>query len=196
MNKPKTLMVKLSELHLNTGQIKDVPKNPRFIKDERLEALKKSIQDDPEMLELRELVVYDNEGELVVIMGNMRFRAMKELGIKEAPTKILPADTPSKKLRAYIQKDNIAFGQNNWDLLGDEWNIEELQDFGLECSFLGEDNKQWEELPMVEDEQEAPSLEKRIVIKLSFPKDLENEIEEIKKKIANVLIDVLDYDMQ
>ena len=123
-------------MHLNTGQIKDVPKNPRFIKDERYEALKKSIEDDPEMLQLRELVAYDNNGELVVILGNMRYRAMKELGYKDAPVKVLPAETDAKKLRAYIQKDNIAFGQNDWDLLGNEWDIEELQDFGLECDFL------------------------------------------------------------
>ena len=103
--------IKLSDLHLNTGQIKDVPKNPRFIKDERYEALKKSIEDDPEMLQLRELVAYDNNGELVVILGNMRYRAMKELGYKDAPVKVLPAETDAKKLRAYIQKDNIAFGQ-------------------------------------------------------------------------------------
>lgn len=128
--------IKLSDLHLNTGQIKDVPKNPRFIKDERYEALKKSIDDDPEMLQLRELVAYDNNGELVVILGNMRYRAMKELGYKDAPVKVLPAETDAKKLRAYIQKDNIAFGQNDWDLLGNEWDIEELQDFGLECDFL------------------------------------------------------------
>ena len=128
--------IKLSELNLNTGQIKDVPKNPRFIKDERYEALKKSIEDDPEMLQLRELVAYDNNGELVVILGNMRYRAMKELGYKDAPVKVLPAETDAKKLRAYIQKDNIAFGQNDWDLLGNEWDIEELQDFGLECDFL------------------------------------------------------------
>lgn len=128
--------IKLSDLHLNTGQIKDVPKNPRFIKDERYEALKKSIEDDPEMLQLRELVAYDNNGELVVILGNMRYRAMKELGYKDAPVKVLPAETDAKKLRAYIQKDNIAFGQNDWDLLGNEWDIEELQDFGLECEFL------------------------------------------------------------
>lgn len=132
--------IKLSELHLNTGQIKDVPKNPRFIKDERYEALKKSIEDDPEMLQLRELVAYDNNGEIVVILGNMRYRAMKELGYKDAPVKVLPAETDAKKLRAYIQKDNIAFGQNDWDLLGNEWDIEELQDFGLECEFL-EDNE-------------------------------------------------------
>lgn len=128
--------IKLSDLHLNTGQIKDVPKNPRFIKDERYEALKKSIEDDPEMLQLRELVAYDNNGELVVILGNMRYRAMKELGYKDAPVKVLPAETDAKKLRAYIQKDNIAFGQNDWDLLGNEWDVEELQDFGLECDFL------------------------------------------------------------
>ena len=132
--------IKLSDLHLNTGQIKDVPKNPRFIKDERYEALKKSIEDDPEMLQLRELVAYDNNGELVVILGNMRYRAMKELGYKDAPVKVLPPKTDAKKLRAYIQKDNIAFGQNDWDLLGNEWDIEELQDFGLECEFL-EDNE-------------------------------------------------------
>lgn len=128
--------IKLSDLHLNTGQIKDVPKNPRFIKDERYEALKKSIEDDPEMIQLRELVAYDNNGELVVILGNMRYRAMKELGYKDAPVKVLPPKTDAKKLRAYIQKDNIAFGQNDWDLLGNEWDIEELQDFGLECDFL------------------------------------------------------------
>lgn len=132
----KKQKIKLSELHLNTGQIKDVPQNARFIKDERFEALKKSIQDDPEMLDLRELIVYDNGGELVIIMGNMRYRAMKELGIKDAPVKILPQETTAKKLRAYIQKDNIAFGQNDWDLLANEWDLGELMDFGLECDFL------------------------------------------------------------
>lgn len=95
-------IIKISDLHLNTGQIKDVPKNPRFIKDERYEALKKSIEDDPEMLQLREIVAYDNNGELVVILGNMRYRAMKELGYKDAPVKALPTETDAKKLRAYI----------------------------------------------------------------------------------------------
>lgn len=128
--------IKLAALHLNKGQIKDVPKNPRFIKDARYEALKRSIKDDPEMLELRELVAYDNNGELVIIMGNMRFRAMKELGFKQAPVKVLPTATPAKKLRAYIQKDNIAFGSNDWDAIANEWDVAELEEFGLECDFL------------------------------------------------------------
>lgn len=75
------------------------------------------------MLNLRELVAYDNNGELVIILGNMRYRAMKELGYKDAPVKVLPTATEAKKLRAYIQKDNIAFGQNDWDLLGNEWDV-------------------------------------------------------------------------
>ena len=75
--------VALSKLHLNTGQIPDVPKNPRFIKDEKFESLKRSIEEFPEMLELREIIAYDNGGELVIVGGNMRYRAMKELGIKE-----------------------------------------------------------------------------------------------------------------
>lgn len=170
--------IKISDLHLNTGQIKDVPKNPRFIKDERYEALKKSIEDDPEMLQLRELVAYDNNGELVVILGNMRYRAMKELGYKDAPVKVLPPETDAKKLRAYIQKDNIAFGQNDWDLLGNEWDVEELQDFGLECEFL-EDNEN-----VIENEDEggndeiedfSSELTPQYKIEISFDNEEEQE---------------------
>lgn len=136
--KVKIQQVALSKLHLNNGQIPDVPKNPRFIKDERFEALKKSIQDDPEMLELREIVAYDNNGELVIVGGNMRYRAMKDLGYKDAPVKILPKETAPEKIRAFIIKDNVAFGNNDWDILGNEWEVEELLDFGLECDFLKE----------------------------------------------------------
>lgn len=170
--------IKLSDLHLNTGQIKDVPKNPRFIKDERYEALKKSIEDDPEMLQLRELVAYDNNGELVVILGNMRYRAMKELGYKDAPVKVLPPKTDAKKLRAYIQKDNIAFGQNDWDLLGNEWDIEELQDFGLECDFL-EDNEDMigneDEGKNDEIEDFSSELTPQYKIEISFDNEEEQE---------------------
>lgn len=174
----ETKQIPLSKLHLNTGQIKDVPKNPRFIKDERFAALKKSIEDDPEMLNLRELVAYDNNGELVVILGNMRYRAMKELGYKDAPVKVLPAETDAKKLRAYIQKDNIAFGQNDWDLLGNEWDVEELQDFGLECDFLTDN----EDMTGNEDEGKNDEIEDfsseltpQYKIEISFDNEEEQE---------------------
>lgn len=181
--------IKLSDLHLNTGQIKDVPKNPRFIKDERYEALKKSIEDDPEMLQLRELVAYDNNGELVVILGNMRYRAMKELGYKDAPVKVLPAETDAKKLRAYIQKDNIAFGQNDWDLLGNEWDVEELQDFGLECEFLEkEDDIDLDEMFDKEEEKEKDedAEEKPLILTIEIPQSFSEQIEDIKKALSEI----------
>lgn len=181
--------IKLSDLHLNTGQIKDVPKNPRFIKDERYEALKKSIEDDPEMLQLRELVAYDNNGELVVILGNMRYRAMKELGYKDAPVKVLPAETDAKKLRAYIQKDNIAFGQNDWDLLGNEWDIEELQDFGLECEFLEkEDDIDLDEMFDKEEEKgkDEDAEEKPLILTIEIPQSFSEQIEDIKKALSEI----------
>lgn len=181
--------IKLSDLHLNTGQIKDVPKNPRFIKDERYEALKKSIQDDPEMLQLRELVAYDNNGELVVILGNMRYRAMKELGFKDAPVKVLPAKTDAKKLRAYIQKDNIAFGQNDWDLLGNDWDMGELQDFGLECEFFKkEDDIDLDEMFDKEEEKEKDedTEEKPLILTIAIPQIFSEQFEDIKKALSEI----------
>lgn len=185
----KTQTIALSKLHLNTGQIKDVPKNPRFIKDERFAALKKSIQDDPEMLNLRELVAYDNNGELVIILGNMRYRAMKELGYKDAPVKVLPTATDAKKLRAYIQKDNIAFGQNDWDLLGNEWDVAELEDFGLECDFLGGvEDVNLDEVFDEEDSSSEESIEEKpIKIEVLIPSDLQEEITNIKQIITSAL---------
>lgn len=185
----ETKKIPLSKLHLNTGQIKDVPKNPRFIKDERYEALKKSIEDDPEMLQLRELVAYENNGKLVVILGNMRYRAMKELGYKDAPVKVLPAETDAKKLRAYIQKDNIAFGQNDWDLLGNEWDVEELQDFGLECDFLEkEDDIDLDEMFDKEEEKEKDedTEEKPLILTIEIPQSFSEQIEDIKKDLSEI----------
>lgn len=177
--------INISRLHLNTGQIKDVPKNPRFIKDERYQALKKSIADDPEMLDLREIVAYDNDGELVIVMGNMRYRAMKELGFKEAPVKVLPKETKAAKLRAYILKDNIGFGQNDWDMLANEWDAEELKDFGLECDFLADNNADIDELfEDINNEKEKPQI---TILKICIPDALQYDVEDIKRQVSEVI---------
>jgi ParB-like chromosome segregation protein Spo0J len=128
----KTEIVKISQLKTNNGQIEGLPKNPRFLKDEKFEKLKKSLQEDPEMLELREIIAYDNNGQLVVICGNMRLRAMQDLGIKEAPTKILPTETSIEKLKAYTIKDNVGFGEHDWEILANEWDVEQLEEWGLD----------------------------------------------------------------
>ena len=119
-------------LQCNEGQIEGLPRNPRFIKDERFKKLVKSLQDDPEMLDLRELIVYPHGKHFVVIGGNMRLRAGKELGFELMPCKILPADTPIEKLKAYVIKDNNAFGNDDFDLLANEWDAEFLEDCGFD----------------------------------------------------------------
>lgn len=124
--------INIRDLEMNKGQIEGLPKNPRFIRDERFEALKKSIEDAPEMLALRELLVYPHEGKYVVIGGNMRLRACKELDYKEIPCKVLDEDTPVEKLREYAIKDNVAFGSDDWDILANEWDDTELGDWGVE----------------------------------------------------------------
>lgn len=124
--------IKISKLKTNIGQIEGLPKNPRLIKDDKYRKLIKSLQDDPEMLELRELIVYPMDSNYVVIGGNMRLKAMQELGFKEAPCKVLDSATPAEKLRAYTMKDNIGYGENDWDALANEWDEQELIDWGLD----------------------------------------------------------------
>ena len=128
-----TEIIQVCLLDFNKGQLTGLPKNPRFFRDYRFEAMKKSIQDSPEMLELRELIVFPyNDGRYIVVCGNLRLRACKELGYKELPCKILAPDTPVKKLREYATKDNVNFGENDLDVMENEWNKAELQDWGIE----------------------------------------------------------------
>lgn len=128
-----TQNISIALLDYNKGQLKGLPKNPRFFRDYRYEAMKKSIQESPEMLELRELIVfpYDN-GRYVVVCGNLRLRACRELGYSELPCKVLDAKTKPKKLREYATKDNVSFGETDMDILQNEWDKNELQDWGIE----------------------------------------------------------------
>jgi len=128
----QTDKIKISKIRPNTGQIDGLPQNPRLLKDDRFHKLVKSIQDDPEMLDLRELIVVPKDGIYVVIAGNMRLRAMQELKMKEAPCKVLPVDTAIEKLRAYTIKDNVPFGEHDWSALANEWDGVELADWGLD----------------------------------------------------------------
>lgn len=128
-----TLQILLvSKLVENKGQLDGVPANPRTIRDVRLEALQKSLEDNPEMLSLRELIVFPLDKKYVVLGGNMRLRACKKLKRKDVPCKILHADTPLEDLRAYVIKDNNGFGEWDNDVLKVDWNEGELLDFGLE----------------------------------------------------------------
>lgn len=169
---------------LNTGQIDGLPKNPRFIKDERYAALLKSVQDAPEMLDYRTLLVYPYENKYVIICGNMRYRACKEIGYSELPCCILPADTPVEKLREYTIKDNISFGSNDWDDIANSWDLGELKDWGMECNFLN--TEQTDINDFFGEEQPKEDDEKDVVIKVKVPASLTEETELIRERIKEV----------
>ena len=169
--------IPLHLLELNEGQMYGLPKNPRWIRDARFEALKKSIEDAPEMLALRELLVYPmtdvegHEDKYIIIGGNMRYRACLELGYQEVPCKVIPLETPVKKLREYVIKDNEAFGQNDFDLLSGEWNDEELREFGMELDYIVPPSEDVEDLMPEEipNNLDASTEEKPFVLKITFP---------------------------
>lgn len=125
----------LEQIELNEGQLNGLPSNPRFIKDEKFASLVKSIQDSPEFLKARPLLVYQmKNGKYITIAGNMRLRACREIGMKDVPCYIFPKSTSVKKLREYTLKDNMSYGQIDWDNIANEWEPEELKEWNFDMS--------------------------------------------------------------
>ena len=125
-------IINIKQIEPNKGQIEGLPKNPRLIKDNKFDLLKKSIREDPEMMELREILVIEHQGKFIIIGGNMRYHACRELGHTEMPCKIIPPGTSIDKLKRYTIKDNASFGEWDMDMLANEWELPELLDWGLD----------------------------------------------------------------
>lgn len=115
------LKVKISEVKTN-------PKNPRLIKDDKFRKLVKSIKEFPQMLELRPIVVDENN---IVLGGNMRLKACKEVGLKEVFI-VRAEDLTEEQKDEFIVKDNVGFGEWDWDVLANEFDLEQLEDWGLD----------------------------------------------------------------
>ena len=109
-------------------EIKSNPNNPRLIKDNKFKQLVKSIQDFPQMLELRPIVIDEHN---MVLGGNMRLKACLEAGLTDV-TVIHANNLTEGQKKEFIIKDNISFGEHDWDALANEWNIIELDEWGLD----------------------------------------------------------------
>ena len=108
--------------------VKSNPNNPRIIKDDKFAKLVNSIKELPQMLQLRPIVVNDD---MIVLGGNMRLKACIEAGLKEVPV-IKASDLTPDEQRQFIIKDNVGFGEWDWDMLANEWDAAELADWGLD----------------------------------------------------------------
>jgi len=120
-----TKKVKLELIKLN-------PNNPRLIKDDKFKKLVQSIIDFPQMLEIRPIVV---NADMIILGGNMRYKACKEAGIKEIPV-IIADNLTEEQQKEFLIKDNVSGGEWDWDILANEWNSEELEAWGLDIPEL------------------------------------------------------------
>jgi hypothetical protein len=117
-------MIKLSTIKSN-------PNNPRVIKDHKFEKLKKSIEEFPKMMELRPMVINEDS---IVLGGNMRLKALKDLGYKEVPEEWVKSakELTEDEQRRFIIADNVGFGEHDWDMLANDWDSLELEEWGLD----------------------------------------------------------------
>jgi len=156
------------------SKVKGNPSNPRIIKNDKFKKLVKSIQEFPEMLKLRPIVV---DEDFMVLGGNMRLKASKEAGLKEVWIDIAEGLTEEQK-KEFIVKDNVGFGEWEWDILANEWDSVQLADWGLDV-WQNEDDEQINEPNDVSDNI---SEEYRIEIELTSEKEQEKMFEELTNK--------------
>lgn len=161
------------------------PNNPRVIKDDKFHKLVKSIKEFPKMLEIRPIVVNQD---MIVLGGNMRLKACKEAGLKEVP--IILADTLTEdEQKQFIIKDNIGFGEWDWEMLANEWESDLLEDWGLDIPFneeyLIEDDQDNPYTSKVEAPKYEPNKEKPQFVELYDKNKFEELVEQIESSTLN-----------
>ena len=125
------------------SDVKSNPNNPRLIKDDKFTKLVQSLKDFPEMANVRPIVVNQD---FVVLGGNMRLKAMKEAGWKEVPVQVV--DWSEEQQKEFIVKDNVGFGEWDWDMLANEWDAEDLEKWGLDLPVFEEPEAEEETKPI------------------------------------------------
>lgn len=191
-------MIDITKLEYNEGQIEGLSKNPRWLHDDESKKLKKSLIDSPEFLEYKPLMVYamDN-GKYVTICGNMRLRVANELRLDghsefdTIPCVVLKADTPIQKIKEYAIKDNVQAGNWDWDELANgEWEIEDLDDWGVNTSFLNAGESDADTLDgLFDTEDDKEEKTKDLKITITIDASFAEKADEIKEKITESLGD-------
>jgi len=161
---------------IKISQVKSNPNNPRLIKNDKFKKLVKSVQEFPEMLELRPIVVDEN---MIVLGGNMRLKACQEAGLKEVWIEV--ADLTEQQKKEFTIKDNVGFGEWEWDMLANEWEQTELEDWGLD-GFPFEDNKNYSDKNK---EIDIDVFDDQMIIKLKYSEDDYWKVKEQLSKIAS-----------
>ena len=172
--------VKINQIHRN-------PNNPRLIRDDRFKKLVKSIIEFPEMLKLRPIVVVEKN---VILGGNMRYKACQQIGLKEVYI-IKAKNLTEKKRKQFVIKDNVGFGEWEWDMLSNEWNSSELEDWGLDVwqnpddvvamVNKGDEYSEWVGMPEFESKEDAI----KVVVNFLNEKDRDEFVKKYALKLLS-----------
>jgi len=166
----------MNPITVKISEVKSNPNNPRIIKDDKFQKLVKSIKEFPEMLNIRPIVV---NADMVVLGGNMRLKACKEAGLKEVAI-IKAADLTEDQQKQFIIKDNVGFGEWDWEDLANNWDAEQLTDWGLDIPGFAnvEDLGESFSLP---DGDKAPFQQMTFTLADQQADVIKNELEKIKR---------------
>ena len=179
--------ISLDKLDPNEGQLQELglPGNPRDIKDEKYELLKENIKKYPEFLRQNSLIVYPYDNDrFIIIGGNMRYHALKELGFDKVPCSVLPADTPIERLKAFIVLDNSSFGRWDWDKIANEWDADELTGWGVDLPIMETDVNIDDFFEECDNSEDKPKPEHITIV---LPDDLKEQKQDIIEEIKDVL---------
>ncbi len=180
--------IRLTDLELNRGQVEGLPSNPRQWGKGELANLVKSIRETPELLEARGLIVWPYAGRYVILGGNMRFSALREMNAVDAPCMVMPEDTPMEKLREIVIKDNGAFGSWDYDMLANEWDDLPLSDWGLPAwavpTAAVDPESFFEEVNKINAEKLAPQ---DIKIEVLIPEEEADIVQEVREAVRAAL---------
>ena len=158
--------------------------NPRWIKSEDFERLCASIQNNPELFEAQPIILSDRTGELVIIAGNQRYKAAKEVGLKEVPTVLLSGLTEAKE-KEIIIRTNVTNGRWDWDALANgSWDTVDLGNWGVDVSFMGDINSETTDIDsLFEEISKEKKKGKDFKIEIIVPNDNEEQLDDIRNAI-------------
>jgi ParB-like chromosome segregation protein Spo0J len=158
-------------------KLKGNPSNPRVLRDDKFLKLKASIEAFPDMLQKRPIVaVTDKDGKLMVLGGNMRLKACADLGMKEVPV-ILADEWTEEQRREFIIKDNVGFGEWDWDALANKWDAGKLDEWGLNIPAI-------QDFSGVNAEVNTDSFADEVSIVLKYSAEDYSKVREALSKVA------------
>tara|TARA_R110002012_G_scaffold265467_1_gene448845 strand:- start:123 stop:710 length:588 start_codon:yes stop_codon:yes gene_type:complete len=163
-------------MKIEIDKIKPNTNNPRIIKDHKFKQLVRSIKDFPEMLEKRPIVV---DEDMIVLGGNMRLKACNEAGLKKIDVIIAEGWTEKQK-QEFIIKDNVGYGEWDWDLLGNEWNSVQLEDWGIDNWQNMDDLDTSDEFSLPEGDKE-PFQQQTYTLADEQAKQIKNALADVRK---------------